>query len=187
MEQVSKRNWIRASASILFGSIMRYQGIHKVRGVANCCERDFSRKTNSCRKASVPIVFWSRLIYRRSVVVTRLSTPTHTGVSAETAFSGASRPKLLILRHLRVRDAFRVSHGVLSLLVVLSPSGLKICVGGVTRRKSIRMSNTCKSPEFPRRNAKTRWGEPAGPERCGHVAVTTSMEAGGIEPPSCCS
>ena len=44
-----------------------------------------------------------------------------------------------------------------------------------------------KSPELPRRNAKTRWGEPAGPERCGHVAVTTLMEAGGIEPPSCCS
>jgi hypothetical protein len=27
------------------------------------------------------------------------------------------------------------------------------------------------------RNAKTRWGEPAGLERCGHVAVTDSMEA----------
>jgi hypothetical protein len=27
------------------------------------------------------------------------------------------------------------------------------------------------------RNAKTRWGEPAGLERYGHVAVTDSMEA----------
>jgi hypothetical protein len=27
------------------------------------------------------------------------------------------------------------------------------------------------------RNAKTRWGEPAGRKRCGHVAVTDSMEA----------
>jgi len=34
------------------------------------------------------------------------------------------------------------------------------------------------------RNAKTRWGEPAGLERNGHVAVTKFMEAGGIEPPS---
>jgi hypothetical protein len=34
-----------------------------------------------------------------------------------------------------------------------------------------------KSPEFPRRNAKTRWVEPAGLERNGHVAVTKSMEA----------
>ena len=34
-----------------------------------------------------------------------------------------------------------------------------------------------KSPEFPRRNAKTRWDEPAGLERNGHVAVTKSMEA----------
>ena len=41
-----------------------------------------------------------------------------------------------------------------------------------------------KSPEFPRRNAKTRWGEPAGLERYGHVAVTKSMEAPGIEPGS---
>ena len=31
------------------------------------------------------------------------------------------------------------------------------------------------------RNAKTRWGEPAGLERNGHVAVTKFMEAGGIE------
>ncbi|MFN7888711.1 MAG: hypothetical protein ACK5OC_00350, partial [Pirellula sp.] len=41
-----------------------------------------------------------------------------------------------------------------------------------------------KSPEFPRRNAKTRWCEPAGLERNGHVAVTKSMEAPGIEPGS---
>jgi hypothetical protein len=34
-----------------------------------------------------------------------------------------------------------------------------------------------KSREFPRRNAKTRWGEPAGLERNGHVAVTKCMEA----------
>ena len=34
------------------------------------------------------------------------------------------------------------------------------------------------------RNAKTRWVEPAGLERNGHLAVTKSMEAGGIEPPS---
>jgi hypothetical protein len=27
------------------------------------------------------------------------------------------------------------------------------------------------------KNAKTRWGEPAGLERYGHVAVTNSMEA----------
>jgi len=36
---------------------------------------------------------------------------------------------------------------------------------------------TRKSPEFARRNAQTRWGEPAGLERMGHVAVTKSMEA----------
>jgi hypothetical protein len=36
---------------------------------------------------------------------------------------------------------------------------------------------TRKSPEFPGRNAKTRWGEPAGLERNGHVAVADSMEA----------
>ena len=30
----------------------------------------------------------------------------------------------------------------------------------------------------------TRWGEPAGLERNGHVAVTDSMEAAGIEPAS---
>ena len=35
------------------------------------------------------------------------------------------------------------------------------------------------------RNAKTRWGEPAGLERNDHVAVTRSMEAAGIEPASC--
>ena len=34
------------------------------------------------------------------------------------------------------------------------------------------------------RNAKTRWGEPAGLERYGHVAVTKFMEAAGIEPAS---
>ena len=34
------------------------------------------------------------------------------------------------------------------------------------------------------RNAKTRWREPAGLERNGHVAVTTLMEAAGIEPAS---
>jgi hypothetical protein len=31
---------------------------------------------------------------------------------------------------------------------------------------------TRKSPEFPGRNAKTRWDEPAGLERDGHLAVT---------------
>ncbi len=41
-----------------------------------------------------------------------------------------------------------------------------------------------KSPEFPRKNAKTRWDEPAGLERCGHVAVTFIVEAPGIEPGS---
>ena len=41
-----------------------------------------------------------------------------------------------------------------------------------------------KSPEFPRRNAKTRWDQPAGLVQDGHVAVTKCMEAGGIEPPS---
>ncbi len=35
-----------------------------------------------------------------------------------------------------------------------------------------------------RRNAKTRWGEPAGLERNGHVAMTKLMEAAGIEPAS---
>ncbi len=34
------------------------------------------------------------------------------------------------------------------------------------------------------RNAKTRWGEPAGLERNGHLAVTKFMEAPGIEPGS---
>ena len=40
-----------------------------------------------------------------------------------------------------------------------------------------RSSAMRKSPEFPRRNAKTRWDEPAGLERNGHVAVTKFMEA----------
>ena len=34
-----------------------------------------------------------------------------------------------------------------------------------------------KSPEFPCRNAKTRWDEPAGLERNGHIAVTKFLEA----------
>ena len=34
------------------------------------------------------------------------------------------------------------------------------------------------------RNAKTRWGYPAGLIAVGHVAVTTFMEAAGIEPAS---
>jgi hypothetical protein len=38
---------------------------------------------------------------------------------------------------------------------------------GVDRSLAIR-----KSPEFPRRNAKTRWGEPAGHFADGHLAVT---------------
>jgi len=34
------------------------------------------------------------------------------------------------------------------------------------------------------RNAKTRWGEPAGLIADGHVSVTKFMEAAGIEPAS---
>jgi hypothetical protein len=41
-----------------------------------------------------------------------------------------------------------------------------------------------KSPEFPYRNAKTRWGEPAGHFASSHLAVTVLMEAPGIEPGS---
>ena len=38
--------------------------------------------------------------------------------------------------------------------------------------------------EFPRRNAKTRWDEPAGQFALSHLAVACLVEAGGIEPPS---
>lgn len=41
-----------------------------------------------------------------------------------------------------------------------------------------------KSREFPRRNAKTRWGEPAGQFASSHLAVAVLVEAPGIEPGS---
>ena len=40
-----------------------------------------------------------------------------------------------------------------------------------------RNSPTRKSPEFPRRNAKTRWGEPAGHFPSSHLAVVVLVEA----------
>lgn len=41
-----------------------------------------------------------------------------------------------------------------------------------------------KEREFPRINAKTRWGEPAGHFASSHLAVIDLMEAAGIEPAS---
>jgi hypothetical protein len=41
-----------------------------------------------------------------------------------------------------------------------------------------------KSPEFPRKNAKTRWGGPAGQFASSHLAVALLVEAPGIEPGS---
>jgi hypothetical protein len=37
-----------------------------------------------------------------------------------------------------------------------------------------------KSPEFPCRNAKTRWGEPAGQFASSHLAAAQLVEAAGI-------
>ena len=62
---------------------------------------------------------------------------------------------------------------------VVAMGGNRVPWFGDERRLAYR-----KSPEFPGRNAKTRWDEPAGLERNGHVAVTKSMEAPGIEPGS---
>jgi len=43
---------------------------------------------------------------------------------------------------------------------------------------------TRKSPENLRRNAKTRWGEPAGQFASSHLAVALLVEAAGIVNPS---
>ena len=48
----------------------------------------------------------------------------------------------------------------------------RMSVLSTNRRRATR-----KGPKFPLRNAKTRWGYPAGLERYGHVAVTKCMEA----------
>ena len=77
-----------------------------------------------------------------------------------------------ILRGFRARDSFGVSPVVLSLSSRFEPFEVAMCVKRVPWFGDERRLAARKSPEFPRRNAKTRWGEPAGLERNGHVAVT---------------
>ncbi len=74
--------------------------------------------------------------------------------------------------------------GGLSLWPRFEPFGMARGVKRVPWFRRHRIFETRKSPEFPRKNAKTRRGEPAGLERYGHVTVTNSMEAAGIEPAS---
>jgi hypothetical protein len=64
------------------------------------------------------------------------------------------------------------------------PFGVPRGVHGVPWFRRPRSSATPKSPEFPRRNAKTRWGEPAGLFASSHLAVALLVEAAGIEPAS---
>lgn len=92
--------------------------------------------------------------------------------------------KCNILRGFPARDSFGVSPAVMSLWPRFEPFGMARGVKRVPWFGDEQRFATRKSPEFPRRNAKTRWGEPAGLERYGHLAATKSMEAAGIEPAS---
>ncbi len=65
----------------------------------------------------------------------------------------------------------------LSLWPRFEPFGVEMGARRVPWFGDERRLATRKSTEFPSRNAKTRWDEPAGLERCGHVTVTKSMEA----------
>jgi len=89
-----------------------------------------------------------------------------------------------VLKGFRARDSFGVSPVVLSLWPRFEPFGVEMGVKRVPWFRRHQSLPTRKSPEFLSRNAKTRWGEPAGLELYGHVAVTDSMEAAGIEPAS---
>ena len=82
------------------------------------------------------------------------------------------------------RDSLGVSPVVLSLWPRFEPFGVAMGVEHVPRFRRHRNSPTRKSPEFPRRNAKTRWGEPAGHFASSHLAVAVLVEAAGIEPAS---
>jgi hypothetical protein len=57
------------------------------------------------------------------------------------------------------------------------PFGVARGTSRVPRFRRHRILATRKSPEFPGRNAKTCWVEPAGLERNGHLAVNKFMEA----------
>lgn len=61
---------------------------------------------------------------------------------------------------------------LLSLWPRFEPFGVAMGVNRVPWFGEERGLDARKSPKFLGQNAKTRWGEPAGLERNGHVAVT---------------
>jgi|LakMenEpi03Aug12_release.lakeMendotaPanAssembly.Ray.scaffolds.fasta_scaffold39250_4 hypothetical protein len=67
-----------------------------------------------------------------------------------------------ILQGFRARDSFGVSPVVLSLYPRFEPFGVAMGVKRVPWFGDERSLASRKSPEFPGRNAKTRWDEPAG-------------------------
>ena len=98
---------------------------------------------------------------------------------------GCTKPqKFNVFQHFRARDSFGVSPVVSSLWPRFEPFWVAMGVERVPWFGDEWSLRTCKSPEFPRRNARTRWGEPAGQFASSHLAVALIVEAGGIEPPS---
>ncbi len=83
---------------------------------------------------------------------------------------------------------FRGRPVVSSLWPRFEPFWVAMGVEHVPLFKDARRSPTRISLEFPRRNAKTRWGEPAGLFASSHLAVVVLVEAGGLRLDSrkCC-
>jgi hypothetical protein len=81
--------------------------------------------------------------------------------------------KCRVLLGFRARDVFGGRPVVLSLWPRFEPFGVAIGVKRVPWFRRHRIFETRKFPEFPCRNAKTRWDEPAGLERNGHLAVAS--------------
>ena len=91
--------------------------------------------------------------------------------------------KCRFLQGFRARDGVGGRPVVSSLWIRFEPFRVPRRVYHVPWFRRHRSSATRKSPEFPRRNAKTRWDEPAGLFDSSHLAVAVLVEAGGIEQP----
>ena len=85
--------------------------------------------------------------------------------------------KCPFLQEFRARDVFWGRPVVSSLWPRFEPFGVPRGVYRVPWFRRHQSAATRKSPEFPRRNAKTRWGEPAGHFASSHLAVASLVEA----------
>jgi len=135
-------------------------------------------RKNSARRTQRALANWESA-YHLGTRWSGFSCHCHWRFSLKPRACSKSR-KCLFLQGFRARDGVGGRPVVSSLWIRFEPFRVPRGVYHVPWFRRHRSSATRKSPKFPRRNAKTRWGEPAGLFDSSHLAVAVLVEAAGL-------